>query len=125
MMPYFCHIHNGLYVSGPDGAEGCHESTCVEFRKLDVPPLGLLPSTVPGAHNDSQGDVQYDFQKKFDKGLDAYKKARGEGLAPAATTVAAVEASHRQVKSQKRAIKKLRKMGADTSELATASGVIE
>ena len=86
-------------------------------------PLGLLPSTVPGAHNDSRGDAQYDFHKKFDKGLDAYKKARGEGLAPKATTVAAVEASHREVKSHKRALKKLKKMGADTTKLSVAKGV--
>ena len=120
-MPLFCYVGSHDYVTGKD--EGCQHNTCLAFRGVEVPPLGLLPSTVPGAHNDSRGDAQYDFHKKFDKGLDAYKKARGEGLAPKATTVEAVEASHREVKSQKRAIKKLKKWGADTSELATAKGV--
>jgi len=120
-MPYYCHVGAHLYVSGKE--EGCHHAACVTFREVVVPPLGLLASTVPGAHNDSRGDQQYDYHKKFDKGLDAYKKARGEGLQPKATTVAAVEASHREVKSHTRAIKKLKKMGVGTSELATAKGV--
>ncbi len=120
-MPYYCHVGAHLYVSGKE--EGCHHASCLAFREVVIPPLGLLASTVPGAFNDSRGDVQYDYHKKFDKGLDAYKKARGEGLQPKATTVDAVEASHREVKSHQRAIKKLKKWGADPSELKTAKGV--
>jgi len=119
-MPYFCHIHNGLYVAGPDGAEGCHEATCVAFRDVDVPPLGVMTGTVPGGHNDTYGSSQYKFQANFDKGLDAYKEARGEGLAPKGTSVAAVEKARAEVKSQERALKKL---GMDSSELKTVAGV--
>ena len=121
MSPWYCHIGNHLYVEGP--VEGCHDPACAAFREVDVPPLGLLSSTVSGGFNDSRGDAQYDFQKNFDKGLDAYAGARKEGLAPKTTTVAGVEAAQREVKSQQRGIDKLRKAGADTSELKTAAGV--
>ena len=121
MSPYYCHVGNHLYVSGP--AEGCHDPACAAFRDVDVPPLGLLASTVEGGYNDSRGDVRYDFQKGFDKGLDAYAGARKEGLKPKSTTVAGVEAAQREVKSHQRGINKLRKAGVDTSELKTAAGV--
>ena len=120
-MPLFCYVGNHQYVTGP--VEGCHDPTCVAFRDVDVPPLGLLPSTVSGGYNDSRGDGQYDFQKDFDKGLDAYAGARAEGLAPKATTTKAVREAQAEVKSQQRGINKLRKAGADTSELKTAAGV--
>jgi len=122
-MPYFCHVGNHLYVTDPDGAEGCHEPSCVDFRNKDVPPLGVLLGTVPGGHNDTHAGAKYKFQSGFDKGLDAYRGARDEGLSPKSTTVEAVEASHREVKSQKRALEKMKKMGMDTSTVKTAKGV--
>ncbi len=120
-MPLYCYVGNHTYVSGP--VEGCHDPACAAFRDVDVPPLGLLASTVQGAFNDSRGDVKYDYHKKFDKGLDAYAGARKEGLQPKATTVAAVEAAQKEVKSQERGLKRLRKAGADTTELKKAAGV--
>ena len=87
-----------------------HAAACTKCnakRKEEHTPQYLLIGTVPGAHNDSRGDAQYNFQKNFDKGIDAYKKAKGEGLQPKATTVEAVDAAHKEVKSQQRALKKL------------------
>ena len=121
IIPLYCYVGNHKYVPGP--VEGCHDPACAAFRDVDVPPLGLLASTVAGGFNDSRGDAQYDYHKKFDKGLDAYAGARKEGLQPKATTVQAVEAAQREVKSQEAGMKVLRKAGADTSGLKTAAGV--
>ena len=106
-------------------ADTIHQSQCNPCRAkawTNHVRHNIMIGTIPGGFNDTRGDPQYDFQKNFDKGLDAYRKARDEGLAPATTSVAAVEASQRQVKSQKRALEKLKKMGIDGSELATAPG---
>ena len=107
-------------------ADTIHQSQCNPCRAeawKNHPTHNIMIGTIPGGFKDTRGDARYDFQKNFDKGLDAYKKARDEGLAPKATSVAAVEASHREVKSQQRALKKLKKMGVDGSELAVAKGV--
>ena len=100
-----------------------HQASCRECRadawKQHVTP-NLMLGTVPGGHNDTHGSAQYKHQANFDKGLDAYKQARGEGLAPAATTVAAVEKARKQVKSQERALKK---MGLKADEIKTVAGV--
>lgn len=94
---------------------------CHSGRSFDIQP-GPLVGTVPGGHNDSRGDARYDFQKNFDKGLDEYRKARGEGLQPRASTVEAVRDAHLQVRAQKRALKKIKKYG-DASTLKVAAGV--
>ena len=120
-MPYFCHVGNHLYVAGP--VDGCHEPTCLEFKELDVPPLGLMVGSIPGGHNDTYGSAQYKYQSQFDKGLDAYRGAKDEGLQPKATTVGAVEAARKQVVSQKRGLKKLKKMGIGADEVKTVAGV--
>jgi hypothetical protein len=62
--------------------------------------------TVPGGFNDSKDR----FHRTFDKGLDAYEKARKEGLEPSATTVDAVRREEQDVASQQRAVEKLRKV---------------
>ena len=121
MSPLYCYVGNHQYVSGP--VEGCHDPACAAFRDVDVPPLGLLASTVAGGFNDSRGNQQYDYHKNFDKGLDAYAGARKEGLQPKATTVRAVAEAQKEVKSQERGLKKLRKAGVPTSELKRTAGV--
>jgi len=120
-MPLFCYVGNHPYLTGPE--DGCHEPTCLQFKELDVPPLGPMIGTVPGGHNDTNGSRQYKYQSQFDKGLDAYKEAKDEGIQPAATTVAAVEAAREQVASHKRGLKKLKKMGIGAGEVSVASGV--
>lgn len=81
----------------------------------DTPLIG----TVPGGHNDS---ARHQFHREFDRGMYAYEKARKEGLQPSATTVAAVEAEHKAVRSQQRALKKLAKHD-DVTEVSTRPGV--
>ena len=111
------------YVKVGGHADVVHRSQCkpcnAESWANHVTPTIML-GTVPGGHNDTHGSAQYKYQSNFDKGLDAYKSARDEGLRPKGTTVAAVDAAHREVKSQKRALKKL---GMDASELKTVAGV--
>lgn len=121
-MPYYCYIHNGLYISLPD-TEGCQAATCLEWADIVVPPLGVMVGTVPGGHNDTHGSAQYKFQSGFDSGLEAYKSARDEGLQPKKTTVEAVRASQEQVRSHTRGLKKAKKMGIDVTQLSVAKGV--
>ena len=117
MAPYFCHVHNGLYVKGDD--EGCQHDACLRFRNLDVPPVGVVTAVVPGGANDTEA---YRFHKDFDKGLDKYAEAKRNGLQPKGTTVRAVEAAKAEVASHERALKKLRKY-QDVDGIKTVSGV--
>lgn len=122
-MPYFCHVHNGLYES-VDGLEGCQHESCLAFRRKEVPAdiRRMAHPDVPGGFNEAGRNSQYKFQKGFDPGLEAYGKARKEGLRPKHTSVAAVKAAQDEVRSQQRALKKLSKV-ADVSELNTLPGV--
>jgi len=120
-MPLFCYIHSGDYVHGD--SEGCQHVSCIKFRNTEMPPERVLVGSIPGGYNDTCGDAQYDFQKNFDKGLHAYKKARDDGLRPSGTSVEAVKAAQREAASQSRALKVLEKAGADTTELRRAEGV--
>ena len=79
--------------------------------------------TVPGGFNDSKGDARYDFQKGFDSGLAAYEKARTvDGIQPESTTVEGVEQAYEKVRSQQKAVKKLKKY-ADPADIKVAPGV--
>lgn len=123
MAPYFCHIHNGLYET-IDGLEGCQHDTCLRFRRKEVPAdvRRMANPDVPGGFNEAGRSGQYQFQKGFDPGLEAYGKARAEGLRPKHTTTGAVREAQEDVRSQQRALKKLEKV-ADVSELRTLPGV--
>ena len=49
-MPYFCYVGNHQYVNDPE-VEGCQHESCLPFKEVDIPPLGVLLGTVPGGHN--------------------------------------------------------------------------
>ena len=118
-MPFFCHVHNGLYVSGDK--DGCQHEECLRYRALDIPPLGMIPTTVPGGANDTP---EHRFHKTFDKGLDQYREARRHGIQPRTTEYGAVEKAERQVYEQADALRKLESISdSDTSKLPTAKGV--
>jgi hypothetical protein len=120
MAPYFCHTHNGLYQAS-DTEEGCQDEECIRFRALDIPPLGMMPATVPGGANDTES---YRFKKNFDRGLDEYREARRHGIQPKSTLHGAVEEAEKQVYDQAEALHTLEtKYEADTSKLPTAKGV--
>lgn len=120
-MPFFCHIHNGLYVK-EEGVEGCQHEKCQKYREIQVPPVGVVTAVVPGGANDTP---TYRFHKDFDKGLDKYATARKNGLEPRSTTVAAVDAAEREAASQRRALKKLEKMGVEANEVKTVKAAQE
>ncbi len=84
--------------------------------------IAITDGMVPGGHNYEQSSEQYKFQATFDKGLDAYKGARDEGLRPKQSTVKAVDAAQKEVKSHQRALKKLGMKRSDL-DMPVASGV--
>ena len=108
-----CYISNHPYDYDEERG-GCR---CIarydDYQMPKTPVFG----TVPGGANDTR---EYRFHMDFDKGMDRYAKARANGLAPAATTVDAVDAAERQAASQERALKKL---GGAGEELRTVPGV--
>ncbi len=108
-----CHIGNHPYAYSEE-LDGCE---CIaRFQDYDMPKTPLF-GVVPGGSKDTP---DFRFHNDFDKGVNSYAKARGEGLAPKSTTVAGVEAAHREVRSQERALKK---MGGAGEELRHVSGV--
>ena len=117
-MPYFCHTHNGLYEPGDD--EGCQHTKCIQFRNLDVTPVGVVMGVVPGTSKDT---ASHRYHRDFDKGLDKYAEARANGLQPKSTTVEGVEQAEAEAASHSRELKKLKKWGGADTELKTAKGV--
>jgi len=108
-----CYISNHPYDYDEERG-GCR---CIaRFDDYEMPDVPLF-GTVPGGANDTK---EYRFHMDFDKGLDKYAAARRNGLAPKATTVAAVEQAEAQVASQERALKKL---GGNSEGLKTVPGV--
>ena len=105
-------------------AKGCQHEQCIKFRAVDIPADSrrMAHPDVPGGFNETGRSRQYKFQRGFDPGLEAYRKARGEGLRPKHTSVKAVHAAQEEVKSQQRAVDKLKNV-ADVSELKTLPGV--
>ena len=107
-------------------ADLMHRSRCAPCSAkawADRDSIGAITDgVVPGGHNYDQSSEQYKFQATFDKGLDAYKKARDEGLRPDASTVQAVDKAHKEVKSHQRALKKLGMKRSDL-DMPLAAGV--
>ncbi len=93
--------------------------TCNQKRKNNWVPQTVYVGIVQGASKDT-ADVQ--ARRDFDPGLDAYKKARDEGLQPKHSTLRAVADARREVRSHEAALKKLSKV-ADTEYIRTAAGV--
>ncbi len=124
MAPYFCHIHNGLYVYA-DGLDGCQEDSCVRFRSLEVPPdiRRMANPDVPGGYNEKHRDATYKMKKDFEPGINAYRKAKAEGIQPDGTTTKKVEEAYDRVRTHQRAVDKLKKTGTDVSSLKSVAGV--
>lgn len=116
------HVHGADYPNDKGWEWGISCDVCFKGRGFDLQTAPMV-GTIPGGHNDTHGSSRYQFQKGFDKGLDGYKEARDEGLQPKATTVEAVEKARAEVKSQERAIKKLKLDRDDRAQLKTAAGV--
>ncbi len=80
----------------------------------------ILIGIVPGGANDTS-DVQW--RRNFGPGLDAYRKARDEGLQPDHSTLESVDGAHKRVKSQEAALKALKQGGMDIDNIKTTPGV--
>lgn len=81
----------------------------------------IYVGTVPGGHNETH-DAQYRYQSQFDKRIDEYRKAKADGVQPVNSTLKGIKKGYERVKSQQRAITKLKKQG-DVSNLKVAPGV--
>jgi len=81
-MPYFCYIHNGLFVNGD--VDGCHDEYCLEFKERDIPPVGVCFTGVPGGSTVLA--TKRDNEKKFNKDMHAYREAVRQGLNPEQVT---------------------------------------
>jgi hypothetical protein len=122
-MPYFCHTHNGLYEPGENAEDGCQNDGCVGLRAKDMSHVKLSFPDVPGGFSEQHRSADYKFRKDFGPGIDAYKKARADGLQPRGTTTKKVKEAYREVQTQQRAIKKLKRVGEDVSQWKVAPGV--
>lgn len=110
-----CHLHNGVREQCDD----CGGCTCV--HAYDNMPESKMPyfGTVPGGANDTP---EYRYHRNFDPGMNAYAKARAEGLQPKRSDLAAVAEAQETVTSQTKAAKLL-KNETDLDGLRFAPGV--
>ena len=87
-MPYFCHIHNGLYVT-VEGKEGCQHDKCEEFRSIEGAAPVIVFGAVPGGTRPAS--VAKAHAKKFDEDMHSYREAHRSGLRPRQVSKKAVE----------------------------------
>ena len=85
-IPYFCYIHQGLYVNGP--VEGCNDTQCLEFARKEVRPSGIHYT---GHGGSDQTKISRHNSKTFHKDMYAYKDAVDQGVDPEMITVKASE----------------------------------
>jgi len=87
MSPYFCYIHNGLYVSSPH-LEGCQDVQCRSFAEKEVAPVGVM---VAGFAGSTATKISRRNHNQFNKDMNAYKAARDQGVKPDQITAKAAE----------------------------------
>ena len=78
-----------------------------------------LVGIVPGASKDT-ADVQW--RRNYEPGLDAYLKAKNEGIQPETSDLKGVDKAHKQVKSQEAALRAIKKF-SDIDGVKTVPGV--
>ena len=110
-----CYIHNG--VRRPcDDCNGCE---CIHALDYMQPRKAPYFGVVPGGSKDTEA---YRWHIDFDPGMDAYKKAREEGLQPDTSDLKGVAKAHKRVKSQEDALRKIRNF-SDIDGMKTTPGV--
>ena len=77
-MPYFCHIHNGLYQS-IEGIEGCQHDQCISFRGEDIGPAGVH---VVGFAGSDATKAARAHSRGFNRDMNDYYYARKQGVEP-------------------------------------------
>ena len=101
----------------------CQSDICRQYAEMPHREVKLAFKPVPGGYDEANRSNDYKFRQDFDPGIEAYKKARAEGLKPKGTTTKKVKEAYETVKSQERALKKAKKMGMETETLKTVPGV--
>ncbi|KKK76604.1 hypothetical protein LCGC14_2861960 [marine sediment metagenome] len=91
MAPFFCYLHQGLYVASPI-LEGCQDAQCIAFAKKEVPPAGICVARVAGSEATK---LSRENSNQFHKDMDAYKNAVDQGVEPEMVTVKAANAALR------------------------------
>lgn len=81
MAPYFCHIHNGLYVS-EENVEGCQHASCIKLRASN-PPKHISFAGGPTTRAKAVAS------KKFHDDMYAFEGAVKQGLSPEQVSVEA------------------------------------
>ena len=94
--------------------------TLLAHQKADVWRGSPLVGIVPGASKDTP---HIQWSRDFDRGLDAYLKAKNEGIQPDRSDLKAVDAAHKRIKSQEAAIRKIKNFTDLDDSLKTTPGV--
>ena len=89
MAPYFCYIHQGLYIASPT-LEGCQDAQCQEFAKKEVRPAGIRVAGFAGSTVVKQRRA---YSKQFHKDMYAFEDAVKQGVTPDQVTAKASEAA--------------------------------
>lgn len=92
-MPYFCHIHNGLY-KGIEGVEGCQDEGCVALRAKEIAPVVMFGAVPGGTRAAGAAKVH---AKQFDKDMHTYREAVRNGLNPDQVSAKAVETEEKRL----------------------------
>ncbi len=92
--PYFCYIHQGLYVEGED--DRCYHEQCVAFALKEVRPAGIHMAGFGGS--EATG-ISRKNSEQFHKDMYAYKDAHDQGVVPDQVTQVAAEAALKQAEA--------------------------
>ncbi len=95
MSPFFCYIHQGLYVSSPD-QEGCQYSQCIEFARKEIKPSGIHMARFGGSDATKQSRLNSD---NFHRDMYAFKDAYDQGVRPDQCTQVAAEAALKEAEA--------------------------
>ncbi len=83
-----------MYVNGPE--EGCNDTQCLEFAKLEVRPTGIRFTGYGGS---DQTKISRHNSKQFHKDMYAYKDAVDQGVDPEMVTAVASEKALKQAEA--------------------------
>ncbi len=97
-MCYVC--NNSKHETGPEGE--CVSDTCLDLRANPSPGVVFFGS-VPGGTR--HGAYMKARERKFEKNMDAYSRARKAGESPEATTVEGVRSARIKEETKERALK--------------------
>ena len=95
MAPFFCYVHQGLYVSSPT-LEGCQDVQCIAFAEKEVRPAGIHVAGFAGSTATKRSRAN---SNQFHKDMYAFKDAADQGVKPDQVTAVAAEAALKQAEA--------------------------